>query len=127
MVVHVYALFEGWVDDEELGVLVLLDLLWCDKYEVGGEAYSAHGDIDVALQLSAVILAGLDDEKVQIRVRPHIATSGGAEEDDPVRFSNLDDAPDNLVNDCVVGSAVLCYVFSRGCHGVLESRRLRRL
>ena len=121
MVVHVYALFEGWVDDEELGVLVLLDLLWCDKYEVGGEAYSVHGDIDVALQPSAVTFAGLDHEKVQIRVRPHIATSGGAEQNDPVRFSNLDDAPDNLVDDAIIGSAVLSYVFSRGCHGVSES------
>ena len=77
MVVHFYALFEGWVDDEELGVLVSLDLLGCDEYEVGGEADSAHGNVDVALQPNAVILAGLDDEKVQIRVRPHIVTSGG--------------------------------------------------
>ena len=108
------------MDYQELGVLVLLDLLWCDEYEVGGEADSAHGDIYVALQPSAVIFAGLDDEKVQIRVRAHITTSGGAEQNDPVRLGNLDDAPDNLVNDCVVGSAVLSYVFSCYCHGASE-------
>ena len=79
MVVNVDSLFEGRVNWQELGVLVSLDLLRCDEYEVGGEAYSAHGDIDVALQPSAVIFAGLDHEKFQIRVRPHIATSGGAE------------------------------------------------
>ena len=121
MVVDIHTLFEGRVDYQELGVLVLLDLLWGDEYEVGGEADSAHGDIDVALQLSAVVFSGLDDEKVQVGVRPHIAPSGGAEEDDPVRLGNLDDAPDNLVNDCVVRSAVLSYVFSCGCHGVSES------
>ena len=66
MVVDIPALFQGWVDWQELGVLVLLDLLWGDEYEVGGEADSAHSDIDVALQPSAVVFGGLDDEKIQV-------------------------------------------------------------
>ena len=66
MVVDIQTLFEGRVDYQELGVLVLLDLLWGDEYEVGGEADSAHSDIDVALQPSAVVFAGLDDEKIQV-------------------------------------------------------------
>ena len=56
MVVDIHTLFEGRVDWQELGVLVPLDLLRCDEYEVGGEADSAYGYIDVALQPSAVIL-----------------------------------------------------------------------
>ena len=121
MVVDIHTLFEGGVDYQELGVLVPLDLLWGDEYEVGGEADSAHGDIDVALQPSAVIFAGLDDEKIQVGVRPHVSAGGGAEEDDPVRLGNLDDTRDYLVYDRVVRSAVLSYVFSCGCHGISES------
>ena len=47
--------------------------------------------------------------------------SGGAEQNDPVWLGNLDDAPNYLVCGCVVGSAVLSYVLSCGCHGVSES------
>ena len=52
MVVDIPALFQGWVDWQELGVLVSLDLLWGDEYEVGGEADSAHSYLSSVLNSS---------------------------------------------------------------------------
>ena len=58
---------------------------------------------------------------------PHLYASANQlpEEDDPVRLGNLDDAPDYFINDAVVRFTMLSYVFSRGCHGVSESRCVR--
>jgi hypothetical protein len=45
---------------------------------------------------SAVVVAGLDDQEIQVAVRSRLAAGGGAEEDNPLRRGEPDDAADDL-------------------------------
>ena len=68
-----------------------------------------------------------DYQQVYVAVRSHLAAGGGAEQDDPLRSGDLDEAPDDLVQRTGIerriapASPIVPDAFT--CHAVFPQRR----
>src|SRR5271157_1210334 len=98
-------------------IAIELDLFRCHDHDIDGRALAAKVTINGGSQSPAVELARLDDQKIDVAVRSHLAPRRRAEEDDLVRLRGLDDAADDVGQDRLVRVPVLATPsFGRGFH-----------
>jgi hypothetical protein len=105
-----------------MGVMVALDFFGSGDDDINRRVGAAEAAPDGRRQAPAVELSFFDDQQIQITMRPHVATCGRSEQDDPLRRCGLDDTMNDVGQNFGVGSAVGPWAcLRRASHGTLPA------
>ena len=78
-----------------MAILVALYIRRRDQNRINRDAHPVHLLVNLGPEIR--IAALLDDEEIYVAVPRHVASGGGAEENNPLRLRDLHDAPDDVI------------------------------
>src|SRR5437762_2108442 len=93
------SLTQGRADHQVRRIAIALDLFRRDDHDIDRRTRAVQVTINGPGEASAMELASLDDQKIDITVGSHLAARRRPEQNDLLRLGHLDDAPDDVPKD----------------------------